>query len=93
MSHGGPIDIDGKSPPSISSGASIGSRRPAAGMPPPNMRRPSAWSEFPFARSHKLKAILLTATDADPVRRYRSSLELRVALAVYLEHVWPGRSW
>jgi serine/threonine protein kinase len=41
----------------------------------------------------ELKGILLTATDPDPARRYRSSLELRVALAVYLEHIWPGRSW
>jgi serine/threonine protein kinase len=41
----------------------------------------------------ELKEILLTAVDADPGRRYKSSLELRVALAAYLERIWPGRSW
>jgi serine/threonine protein kinase len=39
-----------------------------------------------------LKEILLTAVDADPVRRYSSSLELRAALAAYVERIWPGRS-
>jgi serine/threonine protein kinase len=41
----------------------------------------------------ELKRILLTAVDADPDRRYASSLELRAALAAHLEHIWPGRSW
>jgi serine/threonine protein kinase len=40
-----------------------------------------------------LKEILLTAVDADPVRRYSSSLELHAALAAYVERIWPGRSW
>jgi serine/threonine-protein kinase len=41
----------------------------------------------------ELKEILLTAVDADPGKRYKSSLELRTALAAYLERIWPGRSW
>jgi serine/threonine-protein kinase len=40
----------------------------------------------------ELKKILLTAV-ADPESRFKSSLELRAALAAYLEHIWPGRSW
>jgi serine/threonine protein kinase len=41
----------------------------------------------------ELKAILLTAVNADPDRRYSTSLELRAALAAHLERIWPGRSW
>ena len=41
----------------------------------------------------ELKEILLTAVDADPDRRFPSIVELRVALAAYLERIWPGRSW
>jgi hypothetical protein len=42
----------------------------------------------------ELKAILLTAVDADPDRRFPSIVEMRVALAGYLERIWPGRlSW
>jgi serine/threonine protein kinase len=41
----------------------------------------------------KLKEILLTAVDADPDRRFQSIVELRVALASYLEGIWPGQSW
>ena len=41
----------------------------------------------------ELKEILLTAVDPDPSKRYSSSLELRAALAAYLERIWPGRSW
>jgi len=41
----------------------------------------------------QLKAILLTAVDADPDRRFPSIVDLRVALTAYLEHIWPGRSW
>jgi hypothetical protein len=41
----------------------------------------------------ELKEILLTAVDDDPGRRYSSIAELRVALAAYLERIWPGRSW
>jgi serine/threonine protein kinase len=39
----------------------------------------------------ELKDILLTATDADPDKRYPSILEWRAALAAYFERVWPGR--
>jgi len=41
----------------------------------------------------ELKEILLAAVDADPERRYPSIGEFRVAVAAYLEHIWPGRSW
>jgi hypothetical protein len=41
----------------------------------------------------ELKQILLTAVDDDPDRRYPSIADLRVALAEYLERIWPGRSW
>jgi serine/threonine protein kinase len=41
----------------------------------------------------ELKAILLTAVDPDPDRRFSSIVELRAALAAYLEHIWPGRAW
>ena len=41
----------------------------------------------------ELRALLLTAVDEDPGRRYSSSLELRTVLAAYLERIWPGRSW
>ena len=41
----------------------------------------------------ELKAILLTAVDADPGRRFPSIVEMRAALTAYLERIWPGRSW
>lgn len=41
----------------------------------------------------ELKEILITAVDNDPDRRYASVVDLRVALAAYLERIWPGRSW
>jgi hypothetical protein len=41
----------------------------------------------------ELKEILINAVDDDPDRRYPSILELRHALAAYLERIWPGRSW
>ena len=41
----------------------------------------------------ELKEILLTALDSDPGKRFSSIAELRVALAAYLEHIWPGRAW
>jgi serine/threonine protein kinase len=41
----------------------------------------------------ELKKILLTAVDDDPDRRFPSMVDLRVALAAYLEHIWPGRAW
>jgi serine/threonine protein kinase len=41
----------------------------------------------------ELKEILLTAVDVNPDKRYLSSVDLRVALAAYLERIWPGRSW
>jgi serine/threonine protein kinase len=40
-----------------------------------------------------LKEILLTAVDADPDRRFASIVEMRAALAEYLERIWPGRLW
>ena len=40
----------------------------------------------------ELKEILLTAVDPDPDRRFSSSVELRAALAAYLESIWPGRA-
>ena len=40
----------------------------------------------------ELKEILLTAIDPDPGKRYSSGIELRTALADYLERIWPGRS-
>jgi serine/threonine protein kinase len=40
-----------------------------------------------------LKAILLTAVDPDPGRRYPTVEEFRAVLAGHLEHIWPGRSW
>jgi protein kinase-like protein len=41
----------------------------------------------------ELKEILINTVDDDPDRRYPSILELRHALAAYLERIWPGRSW
>jgi Protein kinase domain len=41
----------------------------------------------------ELKEILLTVVDDDPDRRYLSIVDLRIALAQYLERIWPGRSW
>src|SRR5688572_13420813 len=41
----------------------------------------------------ELKAILLTAVEADPARRYPSIIEFRDALTAFLERIWPGRSW
>jgi serine/threonine protein kinase len=41
----------------------------------------------------ELKEILLTAADDDPDARYSSIADLRAALALYLERIWPGRSW
>jgi serine/threonine protein kinase len=41
----------------------------------------------------ELKEILLTAVDADPVKRFQSATQVRVALTAYLEGIWPGRSW
>ena len=41
----------------------------------------------------ELKEILLTAVYSDPDRRFSSIVELRAALAAYLEHIWPGRAW
>jgi serine/threonine protein kinase len=40
----------------------------------------------------ELKEILLTAVDTDPDKRYPSVVEMRAALAAYLESIWPGRS-
>jgi hypothetical protein len=40
-----------------------------------------------------LKDILMTAVADNPDNRYPSVVELRVALAAYLERIWPGRSW
>lgn len=41
----------------------------------------------------ELKQILLTAVDADPDRRFPSIVDFRIALASYLERIWPVRSW
>jgi serine/threonine protein kinase len=41
----------------------------------------------------ELKAILLTAVEADPARRHESIIKFRDALAAFLERIWPGRSW
>jgi serine/threonine protein kinase len=41
----------------------------------------------------ELKAILLTAVDRDPDRRFPSMSVMRKAVAEYLEQIWPGRSW
>ncbi len=41
----------------------------------------------------ELKDILIMAVDDDPGRRYPSIVDLRGALATYLERIWPGRSW
>jgi hypothetical protein len=40
-----------------------------------------------------LKAVLLAAVERDADRRYQSIQEMDAALAVYLESIWPGRSW
>ena len=40
-----------------------------------------------------LKALLLTAVEADPARRFSSMVAFRAALGEYLEGIWPGRSW
>ncbi len=41
----------------------------------------------------ELQAVLLRAADERPEQRYPSIAEFRVALAAYLEQIWPGRSW
>lgn len=41
----------------------------------------------------ELRQALLAAVDPDPDRRYPSVQEFRTALAVYLERIWPGRTW
>jgi serine/threonine-protein kinase len=41
----------------------------------------------------ELREILLTAVAPDRQGRYRSMAEFRVALAAYLESIWPGRRW
>lgn len=41
----------------------------------------------------ELKDILLIAVNPDPDKRYPSVHECHDALAVYLERIWPGRSW
>ena len=41
----------------------------------------------------ELKAILLSSVNADPDRRYPSIHAFQVAVAAYLEAIWPGRSW
>ena len=41
----------------------------------------------------ELKKILLAAVDSNPDRRFSSIVELRAALAAYLERIWPGRTW
>jgi len=41
----------------------------------------------------ELKEILITAVADDLGRRYPSIVDLRVALASYLERIWPGRPW
>jgi serine/threonine protein kinase len=38
-----------------------------------------------------LKAMLLTAMERDPDRRFQSVEDFSVALAAYLESIWPGR--
>jgi hypothetical protein len=43
--------------------------------------------------AQELRAILLTALEADPDRRFPSVGELRAVLAAHLEDIWPGRSW
>ena len=43
--------------------------------------------------AQELRAILLTALDDDPARRYPSIAELRAVLADHLERIWPGRAW
>jgi serine/threonine protein kinase len=40
-----------------------------------------------------LKAVLLAAVELDADRRYQSVHEMYAALAVYLDSIWPGRSW
>jgi hypothetical protein len=40
-----------------------------------------------------LKAVLLGAVELDADKRYQSIQEMYAALAVYLESIWPGRSW
>jgi hypothetical protein len=40
-----------------------------------------------------LKAVLLAAVERDADRRYQSIQEMYAALEVYLESIWPGRSW
>jgi serine/threonine protein kinase len=41
----------------------------------------------------ELKEILIGAVNDDPERRPPSIVDLRAALAAYLERIWPGRSW
>jgi serine/threonine protein kinase len=41
----------------------------------------------------ELQDVLLKSADQRPERRYSSMVELRDALAAYLERIWPGRSW
>lgn len=41
----------------------------------------------------ELKTILLTAVDPVPARRYPSVHKFQMAIAAYLERIWPGRAW
>jgi len=41
----------------------------------------------------ELRQILLATTATDPGDRYESMAGFRAAVAVYLEQIWPGRSW
>ena len=41
----------------------------------------------------ELQRILLSSVDPNPDKRYPSIQEFRDSLAVYLERIWPGRSW
>jgi serine/threonine protein kinase len=40
-----------------------------------------------------LRTILLSAVERDADRRYQPIEEMSDELAVYLESIWPGRSW
>ena len=40
-----------------------------------------------------LKSILLSAVEHDADKRYQSVQDMHAALSVYLESIWPGRSW
>lgn len=41
----------------------------------------------------ELRQTLLKAVAPAPADRYRSVTDFRLALATYLERIWPGRSW